>query len=313
VEPLSVPRLTDKERPKALTYSLLFTRTAVQFYVWCGWAAYCAALVLRYTNNPLVENSVPYFATAFLALNVPVAFLAIKERAVTLSDGEQLRLRNGTALYRTATIVAFVLFCILPQHMRGPYGWFVERIIPTVQGIEATELLREAASGDPDAQNALGLAYAEGRLLPADPVESARWHLAAAGQDHRGSQVELCRTYFSDRADLAILGQAARWCGAAAQQGDPAASFLMANLYSLGRGVQRDRDEANRLYRTAAAVDLVESYRWLTLASSSNSGGADLTDVIELRESVRTRLSSQQLAEARRMVLEWQPSLPGSD
>lgn len=334
VEPLSVPRLTDKERPKTLAYSLLFTRTAVQFYVWCGWAAYCAALVLRYTNNPLVDNSVPYFATAFLALNVPVAFLAIKERAVTLSDGEQLRLRNGTALYRTATIVAFVLFCILPQHMRGPYGWFVERIIPTVQGIEATELLREAASGDPDAQNALGLAYAEGRLLPVDPVESARWHLAAAGQDHRGSQVELCRTYFSDRADLAILGQAARWCGAAAQQGDPEASFLMANLYSQGRGVQRDRDEANRLYRTAAEggvaeaqvivgldyaddenlpVDLVESYRWLTLASSSNSGGADLTDVIELRESVRTRLSSQQLAEARRMVLEWQPSLPGSD
>jgi len=108
----------------------------------------------------------------------------------------------------------------------------------------------------------------------------------------------------------------------------------MANLYSQGRGVQRDRDEANRLYRTAAEggvaeaqvivgldyaddenlpVDLVESYRWLTIASSANSSGADLTDVIELRESVRTRLSTQQLAEARRMVLEWQPSLPGSD
>ena len=108
----------------------------------------------------------------------------------------------------------------------------------------------------------------------------------------------------------------------------------MANLYSQGRGVQRDRDEANRLYRTAAEggvaeaqvivgfdyaddenlpVDLVESYRWLTIASSTISSGADLTDVIELRESVRTQLSSQQLAEARRMVLEWQPSLPGSD
>ena len=117
------------------------------------------------------------------------------------SDGEQLRLRNGAALYRTATIVTFVLFCILPQHMRGPYGWFVERIIPTVQRIEVTELLREAALGDPDAQNALGFAYADGQFLPVDPAESARWHLAAAGQDHRGSQVELCRSYFSDRAD----------------------------------------------------------------------------------------------------------------
>ena len=334
VEPLTVPRLTDKERPPALAYSLLFTRTAIQFYVWCGWAAYCAALVLRYTNNPLVESSVAYFATAFFALNVPIAFLAIKERAVALSDGEQLQLRNGAALYRTVTIVTFVIFCILPQHMRGPYGWFVERIVPTVHRIEVTKLLREAALGDPHAQNALGRAYAEGQLVPRDRKESARWHLAAATQDHRGSQVELCRSYFSTRADVATLGKAARWCGAAAQQGDPEASFLMANLYSQGQGVQRDRNEANRLYRTAAEggvaeaqvivgldyaddenlpVDLVESYRWLTIASSANSGGADLTDIIELRESVRTRLSAQQLAEARRMVLEWQPSPPGSD
>ena len=38
VEPLTVPRLTNKERPLALAlaYSLLFTRTAIQFYVWCG-------------------------------------------------------------------------------------------------------------------------------------------------------------------------------------------------------------------------------------------------------------------------------------
>ena len=108
----------------------------------------------------------------------------------------------------------------------------------------------------------------------------------------------------------------------------------MANLYSQGRGVTQDRDEANRLYRNAAEggvaeaqvivgldyaddgnlpIDLVESYRWLTLASNSNPSGADLTDVIELRESVRTRLSTEQLAEARRMVLEWQPSMPGGD
>ena len=218
--------------------------------------------------------------------------------------------------------------------MRAPYGWLVESIVPTEQRIEVSELLRDAALGDAYAQNALGHAYAEGRLLRLDPSESERWHLAAAGQDHRGSQSELCKTYFSQRAALASVGNASRWCSAAARQGDPEASFLMANLYSQGRGVQRDRDEANRLYRTATEggvaqaqvivgldyaddenlpVNLVEAYRWLTIASSASTGGADLTDVAELRESVRTRLSTEQLAEARRMVLEWQPSLPGSD
>ena len=243
-------------------------------------------------------------------------------------------LRHGAALYRTVAIVAFAVFCLLPQHMRGPFGWLVESIIPTEQRIEVSELLREAVLGDPYAQNALGHAYADGALLPIDPAESARWHLAAAGQDHRGSQVALCKGYFGEGGDLTSVGRASRWCGAAAQQGDPEASFLMASMYSQGRGVERDRDEANRLYRTAAEggvaeaqvivgldyaddenlpVDLVESYRWLTLASNASSSGADLTDVIELRESVRTRLSTEQLAEARRMVLEWQPSLPGGD
>jgi hypothetical protein len=334
IDALSLPKRNVREGPVALAYSLLFTRTAVQFYVWCGWAAYCAALVLRYTNNPMVHNSVLYYATAFLALNVPIAFLAVKESAVMVSDGERTRLRNGAALYRIVTILTFVVFCVLPQHMRAPYGWLVESIVPTDQRIEVSELLRDAALGDAYAQNALGHAYAEGRLLSLDPSESERWHLAAAGQDHRGSQSELCKTYFSQRVDLASVGNASRWCSAAARQGDPEASFLMANLYSQGRGVQRDRDEANRLYRTAAEggvaqaqvivgldyaddenlpVNLVEAYRWLTIASSASTGGADLTDVAELRESVRTRLSTEQLAEARRMVLEWQPSLPGSD
>ena len=334
VDALSLPKRDDRESPAALAYSLLFTRTAIQVYVWCGWAAYCAALVLRYTNNSLVESPVPYYATAFLALNAPIAFLAVKEGAVIVSEGERARLRHGAALYRTVAIVAFAVFCVLPQHMRGPYGWVVESIIPTEQRIEVSELLREAVLGDPYAQNALGHAYADGALLPIDPAESARWHLAAAGQDHRGSQVALCKSYFSEGGDLTSVGRASRWCGAAAQQGDPEASFLMANMYSQGRGVERDRDEANRLYRTAAEggvaeaqvivgldyaddenlpVDLVESYRWLTLASNASTSGADLTDVIELRESVRTRLSTEQLAEARRMVLEWQPSLPGGD
>ena len=156
VEALSVPKKSDKEGPVPLAYSLLFTRTAIQFYVWCGWAAYCAALVLRYTNNPLVHNSVPYFATAFLAVNVPIAFLAVKESAVTVTDNERSRLRTGTALYRVVTIVAFVIFCLLPQHMRGPYGWLVESIIPTDERIEVSELLREAALGDSYGAERLG-------------------------------------------------------------------------------------------------------------------------------------------------------------
>ena len=45
-----------------------------------------------------------------------------------------------------------------------------------------------------------------------------------------------------------------------------------------------------------------------TCASSRGTLSQDLSDVIELRERVRTQLSTDQLAEARRMVLEWRLS-----
>lgn len=59
-------------------------------------------------------------------------------------------------------------------------------------------------------------------------------------------------------------------------------------------------------------IDLVQTYRWLTIASSRGDvTSRDLTDVIELRERVRTQLCTDQLAEARRMVLEWRPTTGG--
>jgi len=96
-------------------------------------------------------------------------------------------------------------------------------------------------------------------------------------------------------------------------------------MYAKGEGVKRNRTTVHQLYRAAAEggvadaqiivgldyaddsnlpVDLVQAYRWLTVASSSVAPGRDLADVIELRERARTRLTIDQLAEARRMVLE---------
>ena len=53
-------------------------------------------------------------------------------------------------------------------------------------------------------------------------------------------------------------------------------------------------------------IDLVQAYRWLTIASASGAPGQDFTDVLELREHLKTRLAADQLAEARRMVFEEQ-------
>ncbi len=328
VDALSLPKRG--KGPVGLSIGLMVIRVAAQTYIWFGWAAYCAALALRYTESPWVDNSIVYYGAAFIAANLPITFLALKESAVTESDGGRNRIQRGTAFYRVVTLTAFMIFCISPQLMRGSYGWMVESIVPSDRRIEVAELLREAIRGDADAQHNLAIAYAEGRLVAGDRQEAERWHLAAARQGHRDSQSHLCIGLLGKGRLGQSIGPSAEWCATAAEQGDPEAAFQLANMYANGDGVEVDRTKASEFYAVAAEggvaaaqiivgldyaddrnlpIDLVQSYRWLTLASSRGDvPGRDLTDVVELRERVRTQLSTDQLAEARRMVLEWRPA-----
>ena len=328
VEALSLPKRG--KGPVGLSVGLMVVRTGIQVYVWLGWAAYCSALAFRYVASPAVDNTLGYYASAFLAANVPIAFLALKESAVIDTDEARSRMRAGTALYRAVTVIAFLAFCLTPQLMSGPYGWVVENIVPTDERIAMAQLQREAALGDIDARHQLAVLYAEGRLVSRDPRQAEQWHLAAAEQGHRDSQSQLCASFLDGRGGPEKLIDAVEWCGRASDQGDAEAAFRLANLYAKGEGVEQDRAAANRLYQVAAErghvqaqvivgldyaddgnvpIDLVQAYRWLTIASSSGAPGRDLTDVVELRDHVRTRLTADQLAEARRMVLEGQPAI----
>ena len=325
VEALSLPKRG--KGPAGLSAGLMVARTAIQVYVWLGWAAYCSALASRYASSLAVDHALGYYASAFLAANVPIAFLVLKESAVIDTDEARGRMRGGTVLYRAITVIGFLAFCVTPQLMAGPYGWVVDSIVPTHERIALAQLQREAALGDMDVQHQLGAVYAEGRLVPRDQEHAERWHLAAAGQGHRDSQSWLCASLLVDHGRPKRLVDAVGWCERASDQGDAEAAFRLANLYAKGEGVKQDRAAANRLYQAAAEggnaqaqvivgldyaddgnvpIDLVQAYRWLTIASASGTPGQDFTDVLELREHLKTRLTADQLVEARRMVLEGQ-------
>ena len=76
VDALSLPKRGSG--PIGLSVGLMLVRTSTQVYVWLGWAAYCASLALRYTSSPMVDNTAGYYGAAFLAANIPIAFLALK-------------------------------------------------------------------------------------------------------------------------------------------------------------------------------------------------------------------------------------------
>src|SRR4029079_2561248 len=88
-------------------------------------------------------------------------------------------------------------------------------------GALAQPALREKAEkGDADAQFTLGMMYYEGRSVPRDYVESARWFRKAAEQGHAIAQYALGAIYENGRGFPKDTAEAARWYRKAADQGE---------------------------------------------------------------------------------------------
>ncbi len=116
-----------------------------------------------------------------------------------------------------------------------------------------------------------------------------------------------------------------------ALQGNAAALHGLGNVYFFGMGpYARNETEATIWYRWAAELDFahsqlrlglmfsdgsgvsdsVRAYKWLTLASSNGDRNQSaFIDARRARESLQARMTSQELAEAKRTAMEWLESL----
>jgi TPR repeat protein len=104
------------------------------------------------------------------------------------------------------------------------------------------------------------------------------------------AQFELGKNYETGRIGLPKdLPQAQHWYREAANQGEPFAAVSLGILFNFGKGVKRDD---------------VQAFIWYERALLHLRGG-DRETVIEMRDRVAAKLSSEQLAEARRAFEEW--------
>ena len=85
---------------------------------------------------------------------------------------------------------------------------------------------------------------------------------------------------------------AAEWFRKAAEQGDASAQFNLGVLYANGTGLQQDA---------------VQAYKWLSLAVAAVSGG-EAARYAGARDTVRTALTPEQIADAERLTREWAAS-----
>ena len=160
--------------------------------------------------------------------------------------------------------------------------------------------LAKANAGDPAAQVAVGEKYAQAAATAQDPDEatenwnkSAEWYIKAAAKDHIPAEIHLADAYSYGHGVPRDKVKAAEWYRRAADQGDPGAQGTLGMLYTIGQGVPQDDAEA---------------YFWFDLAASV--GSPNEQRYIDNRQNVGTRITADQLVAVQQRVKKWKAAHP---
>jgi TPR repeat protein len=154
--------------------------------------------------------------------------------------------------------------------------------------IQDIDLLKEAAEqGDAYAQGLLGTMYENGRGVPQDYQEAAKWYRKAAEQGNAGAQSMLGWMYEGGKGVPRDYREAAMWFRKAAEQGLAPAQFSLGTMYYLGDGVPQD---------------YVQAHMWCNLAAANETAPKKSA---ELRDKIAALMTREQLAEAQKLAREW--------
>ncbi len=132
---------------------------------------------------------------------------------------------------------------------------------------EAARWMRKAADqGFAQAQYLLGALYDDGRGVPQSKSESLKWMRRAAEQDHPAAQYDLAVSYSLGKGLPVDWERAAHWLRKAAERGHGPAQYYIGIFYQDGKGVEKDLVEAIKWFRVAAEKGLAPAQLQLGLA-----------------------------------------------
>jgi len=191
--------------------------------------------------------------------------------------------------------------------------------LPTAIGGPTLRLA--ALSGDPLAAYEVGVRFSEGRVVPANNEEAARWFEIAAKKGIVPAQFRLGTLYEKGLGVKRDLIAARDLYRAAADKGHGKAMHNLAVLYAEGADGKPDYDTAALWFRKAAnhgiadsqynlailyargvgvEQNLAESYKWFFLAAKEGD-----QDAAQKRDEIASRLDQQTLAAARAAAENW--------
>lgn len=152
-----------------------------------------------------------------------------------------------------------------------------------------------AEQGDGDAQHGLGFMYANARGVAQDLAEAAQWYRKAAERGHAAAQYNLGVMHAKGEGVTRDDSEAVRLWREAADRGVALAQGNLAAMYAGGHGVKQDPVQAHKWYDLAAAARYPSAENDRRITALAN------------RDVVARTMTPAQIAEARKLALEWQP------
>lgn len=152
----------------------------------------------------------------------------------------------------------------------------------------ADHFRRAADLGSDEAAFRLAVMYETGDGVAASMMRALNWYRRAAENGNEKAQFNLGHLYASGRGMEHDPAEAARWYRESARQNNPHAQFALGLMLLLGEeGVARD---------------LVESYKWLTLAVLNFDTNHFRDDASRARRELLEQMNEEQKTEGRRLV-----------
>lgn len=156
-------------------------------------------------------------------------------------------------------------------------------------GQAAAEHFRRAAElGSSEAAFWLASMYEHGEGVGASMNKAMEWYRRAAEGGSERAQFNLAHHYATGRHVDKDAAEAARWYRESAEQNNPHAQFAL--------GLMRFHGEKG------VSVDLVEAYRWITLAVLHFDANHFRDDAADARGAIMERMSEEQIAAGRELV-----------
>jgi len=179
-----------------------------------------------------------------------------------------------------ATPAAPVQSTSSPAQSTSSPGSAVAPAPPAPAPAALTDIIQAAERGNPAAENALGVKYAEGADgLYRDEVQAVEWYKKAAAQNYSKAEVNLGDMYLNGRGGLdKSYQEALSWYLKASQQQNPGAEFRMGLMFEQGLGTSADQQKAVDYYRSAATGGYPDAQNLLGLLYATGGDGLQRDD-----------------------------------